>query len=788
MDVASVINHCIELKTVYGKPLDGLSEDAIADVVRTTATTVQDTDGLFSRVAIEFGNMQMEHYQYGQLAARVLMSQIYSTTPGRFCDAMRLLYEDGKLSDRTWKAVEENRDELVGLIDRSDPHADFNNFTYQGVTHLTKSYLLRSKDGTVIERPKHTMLRVALGINPGNFPMVAETFGLLLDGTLSMASPIMFNAGTTTPHMASCFIQTIDGTNPVSKYEGLTEMATISSMNGGVGMNVDGCDTQNFNIVVDRAIKDVPQGGVKNNKRPGAGAVYREPWETDFLKILSNKRTEGGREDEKHKDLFIGMWTPSIFVRRLEQSVVTKKPVLWSFFCGAPASLLRGLHGREFDEAYERLEADGAYASQTPILDVYNAVCLTQKETGTPYVLFKDIANRRSNHGNRGTIRGSNLCAEILEYSDASHETAVCTLASICVSKFLRKDGGERFSYDFDRLGKVTRVAVRNLNETIDLNLYPSEKTRRSHTRMRPLAIGIRDVQGLFFDSGLPFTSGPAKRLLERIMAEIYYAALDESRIMALERGRSYDYFEGSMYSRGILQQDTTPFKPDFGCTFCGGRRCEYCSTELNLPSAPNWEALAADISRDGLLNSLVTAIMPTVGTAQIFGHYEAAEPMDSLVYLARVNSGTFQVVCGRLVRELESLGMWTDSVRTAIVANGGSIRGMTDIPQRLRDVYMTVWEIKQKERIKMAATYGRYVDQGISFNVFLDNPTSAKYLTLMLFSHNECDMKIANYYHRSKAAVDAKKVVLASALVKRAREVGSPPMCSLKDGSCCTA
>lgn len=620
------------------------------------------------------------------------------------------------------------------------------------------------------------MMRTAIGINFDDMDLCEKTFELLQDGTLALASPIMFNSGTTMPQMASCFIQTVNGNDVASKYESLKEMATISAMNGGVGINVDGSDTQLFNIVVDRTIKDVPQGGPNNPKRPGAGAIYREPWDADFLKILANKRSEGGREDEKHKDLFIGMWTPSLFVERLRESAITGKEVMWSFFRGAYGDRLRALCGRRFNEVYEQLEKDKAYEFQMPVRKVFELVCETYKETGVPYTLFKDVINRRSNHSNRGNIRGSNLCAEILEYSDYE-ETAVCTLASVCVSKFFKRKGP--FEYDFAGLDEAVRVAVRNLDKTIDLNMYPSKQTEKSHLSMRPIGIGPRDFQGLLLKAGLPFTSGPAKKLLDAVSAQIYWSALDESRILATEKG-SYQHFRGSMYSVGILQQDTTKVKPDFSCTICEatpGSVCQYCTTEMHLPTL-DWEDLAYKISRDGLRNSLVTAAMPTMGTSQIFGHYESVDPMDSVMFLARVNSGTFQVVCEQLVAELEELGLWTPQVASEIVANGGSLVGIKSIPASIREVYKTVWEVKQMERMKMAAIMGRYIDQGISFSVNLTDPTNDKYLTLLLFAH-DCDLKTANYYHRSKPATTAKKVVARSELDNRSS------VCARKDRSC---
>ena len=757
----SVANFCVQLKNEYGVALDRITDEDVRRIVEECAYTTNEDD-LSDRVAIEFGNMQQTHPQYGTLAARVLMAQLYLKTPCKFEDAMKTLHDDGVLADTAWEACKTNSKRIQDIFKRHR-HADFNNFTYQGVNHLIKSYLLRNKAGVIQERPSYFMMRTAIGINFDDMDLCEKTFELLLDGTLTLASPIMFNSGSTMPQMASCFIQNINGTDVPSKYESLKETATIAAMNGGLGINVDGSDTQMFNIVVERAIKEVSMSGPKKSKRPGAGAIYREPWNADFIEILTNKLSKGGREDRKHKDLFIGMWTPSLFVERLRESATTGKKIMWSFFKGVHGDRLRAIHGKQFDGLYERLEKEKAYEFQMPVRKVFEVICEAYKETGVPFTLFKDIINRRSNHNNRGTIKGSNLCAEILEYSD-HEETAVCTLASVCLSKFFKRK--EPLEYDFDGLDETVRVAVRNLNKTIDLNKYPSKRAEKSHLSMRPIGIGPRDFQGLLLKAGLPFTSGPAKRLLDAVSAQIYWSALDESRVLAVKKG-SYQHFKGSMYSAGILQQYTTHVKPDFSCTVCApGSTCQYCAREMHLPT-PNWEDLAFKIARDGLRNSLVTAAMPTVGTAQIFGHYESVDPMESMMFLSRVNSGNFTVVCEQLVAELEELGLWTPRVANELSANDGSLVGIDGIPESIREVYKTVWEVKQMERMKMSAIMGRYNDQGISFSVYLTDPTNDKYLTLLLFAH-DCDLKTANYYHRSKPATTAKKVVAKSELDKQ--------------------
>ena len=627
------VNRMIE---VPGKTLNKLDGDTLERVVRKhvieTPARVKDSV-MFEALAVNMSNMQTIHPQYGELASRLLMSELYMKTPAHFTEAMRLLHSDGVFNNECWNAVSKWGQQIEKRLAET-AHADFKNFIFQGANHL-KSYLLKDKEGNIVERPNYMFMRIAVGLWYDDIVKALETYELMSDGSISHASPTMFNAGTTRQQLASCFLQRI---NPENRYVDLAEAAEISKHNGGLGMTISGSETTKFNLVIANMIKDVPQGGKNDKKRPGAGAVYREPWETDFLQILRNKRNEGGNPTEKHQDLFIGMWTPSLFIRRMNAAlkpVEGATPVMWSFFDGVCADELRNCHGEVFDEKYERFEGEGKYDRQAPILSVLEEICATYKESGGPYTLFKDIINARSNHNNRGTICTSNLCTEIMEFSSYT-ETAVCMLGSVNVNKFLATPAkwGDDLHYDFEGLANSVKVLVRNLNRTIDINLYPSEKTKRSNEKMRPISIGMRDLQGLAIKCGLPYDSAKFKELMEDVAQTIYYAALKESCSESRKYG-AYQCFEGSMYSKGIFQQDTALPLPKIKCKTCGKiegveqqKCCLYCSTKVNKPSFIDWEELRGELVRDGPRNSLVTAYMPTVGTSQIFGTYESFEPL----------------------------------------------------------------------------------------------------------------------------------------------------------------
>lgn len=764
---------CADLSTDYTPGLFGVSYHTLKGVVVSVYESLvvgprlgEDPElvtKVMSQVATALGDMQTTHPHYGDLAARIIMSELYMHTPRSFDAAMKSLHDEGILADEVWAACKEHKIKIKRALAKHTS-SDFVYCTFQGVHHLIKSFLLKV-NGKVVERPRYMYMRMALGLHPRDINMALETFALAVDGTIMHASPTMFNAGTTTPQLASCFIQTVDGTNEVTRADTFSETAAISMLNGGIGVNVDGSDTTGYNCVLDKLIKDTPQGGSKNNKRPGAGAIYREVWEADALRCLANKRSEGGDEDERCQDLFVGLWICDLFMKRLTESLTTKRDITWSFFQGDEARVLRGLHGMEFEKKYLQFEADKKHVFHTTVQRVMTDISKTFKETGGPYILFKDTCNARSNHSNRGTLRGSNLCAEILQYSDTK-ETAVCILGSVCVSKFLAEHSDEsHVEYDFDGLGRAVRVLVRNLNRAIDRTTYPSDKAKRSNRKMRPIGIGIRDLQGLFVKANLPYTSSTAQMFMMQVMQTIYYNALSESVEEAKIHG-PYPKFEGSMFSRGVLQQDVTrqSFEWKVVCGECGASApldvsCEFCHVTTNDPPQMDWAGLKRDISeRYGIRNSLLTALMPTVGTSQIFGTYESFEPMPSLMHFARVNSGEFQMVNRDLVEALDVANLWTPEMKNRIIRNGGSLKGIKTIPKRIKSIFKTVWDIPQMDTIRMAAMRGAFVDQSQSLNIYLEDPTLPKHTTLMVYAW-KCGLKTGSYYHRSKAATDAVKV-----------------------------
>lgn len=733
---------------VIAKPpvLVGVSMiDVRAVVARVVSTVPRDDDALFTRMSVEFGRMTLSHPDYGCLAGRIGIRTLYDQTPRTFHRAMKVLYDQGALNEAVWEACRRHEADIADIMEKA---FDVDLVTYpshQSVLHLKEAYLSKKPNGgAVVERPSYMYMRMALGMWHDDFDRALETFYAIRTGVLAHA---MLNGPDGVERLAGCFVQSIDCGTAASKYGGLREMAMILEMNGGAGSNLRGEDTKLFHAVVDRTAKDIPRGG--NAKRPAVVAIYREPWETDFLDILKN----GGAGSLKH--IVPGMWTCDLFVRRL-RAALEDPAVEWSFFDGEVAERLRDSWGGKFEDIYLTAERDGARAFRMPVLKVMDAVCDCFQKTGTPCVLFKDSVNARCNQNNRGTIRGSNLSGEAHLYS-SPEETGVCIMASIRVSEFLIFADANNFMYDFDRLAKVTAIAVRNLNRLMDINRYPSENAKRSCENNRPIGIGVRDVQGLLFQCQLPYNSARALELLEAVAETIYFSALSESNVLAVDRG-AYRHFGGSLYSKGIMHQDLCE-RVDAPCGYCGlTARCSYCDTTLVNPPVHDWDGLRSKIKIHGLANSLTTALMPTAGTVQIFGDVESFDPVTSLAY-----GGEFRGVCKHVVSHLEELGLWNDDMSSKIVKNGGSVKGIEGVPQWIQDVYTIIWDVPQKARMRIVSRICRFVDQGVSFDVFLRNPDRRKYMALFLYAHR-CGLPTANYYHRSRA-VAAKKVAFVSGL-----------------------
>lgn len=704
--------------------------DGIYDGVTTT-----ELDNLTAEVA---ATMTVKHPDYAQLASRIAVSNLHKNTKKSFSETMKDLYNyvDPKtgaraslIADDVWEIIRRNADVLDSAIiyDR-----DFN-YDYFGFKTLERSYLLRMH-GKVVERPQQMLMRVAVGIHKEDIDSAIRTYNDLSEGWYTHATPTLFNAGTPKPQMSSCFLLQLKDDSISGIYDTLKQCAQISQSAGGIGLSVHNLrakgsyikgtnGTSNGIVPMLRVFNDtaryVDQGG---GKRKGSFAIYLEPWHADVFDFLELKKNHG-KEEMRARDLFYAMWIPDLFMKRVEQNGD------WTLMCPNECPGLSDTHSAEFEALYEKYEAEGKGRQTIKAQELWFKILESQIETGTPYMLFKDAANRKSNQQNLGTIKSSNLCTEIIEYT-APDEVAVCNLGSIALPKFVEKG-----KFDHDKLFEVTCQLTKNLNRVIDQNYYPIPEARRSNMRHRPIGIGVQGLADAFILMRYPFDSVEAKVLNREIFETIYYAALTASKDLAKEEG-PYETYAGSPVSKGILQPDMWGVKPS--------DRWE-------------WDALRAEIKQHGVRNSLLMAPMPTASTAQILGNNECFEPYTSNIYTRRVLSGEFVVVNKYLLRDLVKLGLWDETLKNKIIAANGSVQHIPEIPQNLKDLYKTAWEISQKVIIDMAADRGAYICQSQSLNIFMENANFGK-LTSMHFYSWKAGLKTGMYYLRTKAATDAIK------------------------------
>jgi ribonucleoside-diphosphate reductase alpha chain len=583
----------------------------------------------------------------------------------------------------------------------------------------------------VMETPQYMFMRVAIGIHGNDIDSVLETYDHMSRGNFIHATPTLFNSGTPRPQMSSCFLIANKGDSIDGIYGSLTECAQISKWAGGIGLHIHdvrankskirGTNGQSDGVipmlrVFNATARYVNQAG----RRKGSIAVYMEPWHADILEFL-DLRLNQGDEESRCRDLFTSMWIPDLFMKRVEEGG------MWSLFCPDAAPGLSDVYGKEFEDLYTKYEEDGIANSVIPALDVWKSIIKSQSETGTPYMLYKDACNSKSNQKNLGTIKSSNLCTEIIEYT-APDETAVCNLASIALPKYV-KDG----KYDYEELHRVTKIATKNLNRVIDRNFYPVETARKSNMRHRPIGLGVQGLADVFCMLRLPFESEEAKVINTHIFETIYHAALESSCELADVNG-SYETFDGSPISKGILQFDMW---------------------ETNDKTRPhsgmyNWDAMRERVKK-GVYNSLLVAPMPTASTAQILGNNECFEPWTTNIYLRRTLAGEFVVVNKHLIEDLKAAGIWSKEMKDLMVKASGSIQNITDIPDDIKSLYKTVWEISQKNIIDMASDRGRYIDQSQSMNLFIENPTLSKLSSMHMYAWKS-GLKTGMYYLRSKA------------------------------------
>jgi len=704
--------------------------------------------------------MSQKHPDFSILAARIAVSNLHKNTSDSFVETCRALHDyrdkQGRaaslISDEVWAFASANAAELDAAMtyDR-----DFD-YDYFGFKTLEKSYLLRVH-GNIVERPQHMLMRCAVGIHCGDLPSAIQTYNLMSQRKFTHATPTLFNAGTPQPQMSSCFLLKMKSDSIDGIYDTLKNCALISKSAGGIGVAVSNIRAKggyirgtnghsnglvpmlrNFN----ETARYVDQGG---GKRKGSFAMYLEPWHADVFDFLELKKNHG-KEEQRARDLFYALWIPDLFMRRV------KEDKEWTLFCPNEAfdeqsgKGLMDVWGEEFEAMYVRLERAKTGRKTVKAQQLWFRILESQMETGTPYMLYKDHANRKSNQQNLGTIHCSNLCTEIMEYTSAD-EIAVCNLASIALPAFVQTGGKE---YDFQALYEVVKVATRNLNKVIDRNYYPVEEARRSNMRHRPVGLGVQGLADTFLMMRLPFESDGARKLNMDIFETIYFAACEASCDLAVLEG-PYETFTGSPASKGQLQFDLWKATPQSGRW--------------------DWVSLKARIAKHGMRNSLLVAPMPTASTAQILGNNESFEPYTQNLYVRRVLSGEFVSVNRHLLHDLIKRKLWTEDVRMQLIAHNGSVQNL-DLPADIRELYKTVWEIKQRVILDMAAERGAYIDQSQSLNIHMVDATTAK-LSSMHFHGWQLGLKTGMYYLRTKAAADATKFTVEVDQMQRASTAG---------------
>jgi ribonucleoside-diphosphate reductase alpha subunit len=698
---------------------DKVAQKVFASLYDGISTSEIDT--LSAEVAI---GMITEHPDYETLAMRITVSNLQKTCPKTFSDCAVALHAKEILSIEFMKTIKLEMDSWI--VQKRDY-----DFGYFGIKTLQRGYLLPG------ETPQYMFMRVALGIHGEDLVRVRETYDLMSQKYFTHATPTLFNAGTNRPQMSSCFLVAAKDDSIEGIYDTLKECAQISKWSGGIGLHISNIRANGTPIKGTNGVADgiVPMLRVFNNtaryvnqgggKRKGSFAVYLEPWHADIMEFL-DLRLNQGDEEARCRDLFTALWVPDLFMEAVEKNGD------WFLMCPNESPNLQNVYGEEFNEMYRTYVAQGRYKKKVKARDVWDRILRSQVETGTPYMCYKDSVNEKSNQKNVGTIKSSNLCTEIMEVS-TPEETAVCNLASLCLPSFVcetswaMSDGsyGTEKSFDFVKFHRVVRTVTRNLNRVIDKNYYPTRPAYLSNMRHRPIGLGVQGLADVFMMLGLPFDSPEARKINTEIFEVLYHAALEESCLLAKEEGK-YETFTGSPASEGTLQFDLWSIEND------------------------TFDSLKEDIKKYGLRNSLLVAPMPTASTSQIMGNNECFEPYTTNIYLRRTLAGEFVVVNKHLVKDLEALGLWSPAMKTEIVRHGGSIQNIPSIPEKLKTVYRTVWEIQQKSLIDMAADRGPYIDQSQSLNIFMEDPTIAKLSSCHFYSWKK-GLKTGLYYLRTR-------------------------------------
>lgn len=746
---------------VAQKVIQGMSE----------GITTQELDNLAAEIA---ASLSTHHPDYGNLAARIIISNLQKSTSHSFVNTMKRLYThvDEKtgenaplISAETWKIVHQN----AALLDKAIVHERDFLYDYFGFKTLVKSYLMKVNN-QVVERPQYMLMRVAIGIHGRDIPAVLETYELLSEKWFTHATPTLFNAGTPKPQMSSCFLLQMQDDSIDGIYDTLKQCAKISQSAGGIGLAVHnirakgsyirGTGGKSNGIVpmlrnFDMTARYVDQGG---GKRKGAFAVYLEPWHADILDFLDLKKNHG-KEEMRARDLFYALWIPDLFMERVKANGD------WSLFCPNECPGLAQVFGVEFEALYTYYEKQNKARRTLKAQDLWFEILTAQIETGNPYMLYKDACNRKSNQQNLGTIQSSNLCTEIVQYT-SKDEVAVCNLASLALPRFVTDQG-----FDHQQLYTITKVVTKNLNRVIDRNYYPVAEAQTSNQRHRPIGLGVQGLADVFMMLHLPFDSLEARTLNKDIFETIYFAAMEASMEEASLFG-PYATYEGSPVSQGIFQFDMWGVTPDSGRW--------------------NWKHLKAQVKTHGVRNSLLVAPMPTASTSQILGNNECFEPYTSNLYTRRTLAGEFIMPNKHLLHDLIALGLWNESMRQTLIAHNGSVQQIPGIPDWMKAVYKTVWEISQKAIIDMSADRGAYICQSQSLNIHLTDPNFGK-MTSMHFYAWEAGLKTGMYYLRTTAAADAIKFTLDKAAINQpanetVQQQKEDMVCSLEHPEACLA
>ena len=758
--------------------IEKLSYGLNTEFVKTIEIAKKVIDGLYDGVSTQeldelasetAATLTTKHPDFATLAARIAVSNLHKTTSKSFSSTMKRLYT--YVNPKTGENASLLSKEVYGIINKNAALLDSSiiydrdfSYDYFGFKTLEKSYLLKL-DGKVVERPQHMLMRVAIGIHMDDLDSVLETYNLLSEKWFTHATPTLFNAGTPKPQLSSCFLLTMKEDSIDGIYDTLKQCAKISQSAGGIGLSIHnvratgsyikGTNGVSNGIIpmlrnFDMTARYVDQGG---GKRKGSFAIYLEPWHSDIFEFLQLKKNHG-KEELRARDLFYAMWIPDLFMKRVESNSD------WSLFSPDEAKDLHETYGEEFEKLYEKFEKEGRARKTVKAQDLWFEILESQIETGNPYILYKDACNIKSNQKNLGTIKSSNLCTEIVEYTSPD-EVAVCNLASIALNKFVKDD----MTYDHKKLYEITKVITKNLNKVIDVNYYPVEEARNSNMRHRPIGIGVQGLADTFILMRQAFDSPEAKKLNEDIFETIYFGAMEASMEIAKKEG-TYKTYEGSPVSKGIFQFDM------WGVT----------------PSSKRWDwtKLKREVKKYGVRNSLLLAPMPTASTSQILGNNECFEPYTSNIYTRRVLSGEFIVVNKHLLKDLIKLNLWNESMKNRLMEANGSIQGIEEIPDDIKLLYRTVWEVSQKSIIDMAADRGAFICQSQSMNIHMQDANFGK-LTSMHFHAWKKGLKTGLYYLRTKAAADAIKFTIVKDEKSKTKEEDQAAMqCSIDNQDDC--